>query len=84
MTAPTFIEVGDTVEALRDGSQDPAGMPEDIPRKGQRYIVAAIYVAPYGVGCRLRGMSHGPYRGYVLMQINKAGQKIVHFRKVEE
>lgn len=64
-----FIEPGDVVICMRDGTRDPDGLPKDVPLEGHRYIVHSFYLAPYGMGVVLNNLDgtpldNYPYRGY--------------------
>lgn len=61
-----FLEVGDPVVCIKAAGRDNDGLPLHVPTKGKTYTITAIYLAPYGVGCRLEGMDHEPYKGYFL------------------
>lgn len=86
-----FIEPGDVVIALIDGSRDANGLPKDVPLAGCRYVVHSFYIAPYGMGVVLNNiddtpMDNYPYRGYVFTKLGTRNNPTprIFFKKDDE
>lgn len=60
-----LISAGDKVICLLPPAVSPSGLPEQLPRIGQRYTLVETYSAPYGIGCKLEELDAFPYKGYV-------------------